>query len=133
MRRIALMIAVLSAVVLTKSFGDTTVGDFEALPHDQRAQRLSHLTNATLEKIAAKNPQLALKIQEYFITPSPHEKVGAGAVALEKQILEYDRIDPTRYTIENALAKVLGDYLSQNPATTRPATQPTTVATTQSS
>lgn len=109
-----------------RATADTTVGDFEALDHEQRVARLTELTSNTLDKIATKNPALALKIQEYFITPGKGEKYGSGAIALQKQILEYDRINPKGYTIENALAKVLSDYLAGNGPTTHPTTQPTT-------
>lgn len=115
------------------ALADTTVGDFEALNHEQRVSRLTELTNKTLDKIAAKNPVLALRIQEYFIIPPPDQKYGVGAMVLEKQIDEYNSINPVGYTIENAFAKVLRDYLAQDVVGTEPTTSPTTQATTQPS
>jgi hypothetical protein len=111
-------------LVAAAAFADTTVGDFEAMNRDQQAQTLADVTNKVVDKIAVKNPVIALKIQEYFIVPQKGEKHARGAVALYQQISEYDQIDPQGYTVENAFAKVLSDWLAQNAATTQPATQP---------
>lgn len=126
--RLIVVVLLASSFITSAALADTTVADFEALHPGEQAEKLAELTNRTVDKIAEKNPIRALKIQEYFIIPPHGEKHAIGSVLLYHQIDEYNQIDPKGYTIENAFAKVLSDYLAQNAATTRSATEPATQA-----
>jgi hypothetical protein len=122
-----IIVVLVGALFITRvTLADTTVGEFEALNVDEQAEKLADLTNKVVDKIAEKKPIRALKIQEYFVIPPPGQKHAVGSTALYHQIAEYNQIDPNGYTIENAFAKVLSDYLVQNGVTTQPTTAPTT-------